>query len=244
MKMTDRVAIVTGASRGIGRATAERLAADGLAVVVGFAGNTTLAADVVSGIESRGGRAVAVMADVADEHQVEAMFATTTERFGGVDVVVNAAGSMTLAPLAEFSLDDFDAMVRTNLRGTFVVDQFAARQVRAGGAIVNFSTTQVRTRMPSYSAYIATKSAVESIGLVLARELAGRDITVNTVAPGPTATDMFLTGKDDTLIERLANMNPMQRLGTPDDLAEVVSFLAGPGRWINGQVLYANGGMA
>ncbi|MCU1513534.1 MAG: 3-ketoacyl-ACP reductase [Microbacteriaceae bacterium] len=241
---TTRIAIVTGGSRGIGRASADRLAADGLAVVVGYAGNAAAATDVVDGIVARGGHAIAVKADVADEHEVEAMFQAATDSFGGVDVVVNAAGSMTLGPLADFSLDEFDAMVRTNLRGTFVVDQFAARQVRRGGAIINFSTSVMRTSLPRYSAYVATKGAVEAIGLVLARELDGRDVTVNAIAPGPTATDMFLTGKDDALIQRLADTNPLHRLATPEDIAGVVSFLAGPGRWINGQVLYANGGMA
>ena len=159
-------------------------------------------------------------------------------------MVVNAAGVMTLGPLADFPLDQFDELMRVNVRGTFVVDQLAARTVREGGAIINFSTTVMKTKLPTYSAYVATKGAVEAIGLILARELAGRDITVNAVAPGPTATDMFLDGKDDALIERLANMNPMHRLGTPGDIAEVVSFLAGPARWVNGQVLYTNGGMA
>ncbi len=242
--MNDRIAIVTGGSRGIGRASAERLSADGFAVVVGYAGNAELAAEVVHGIEGRGGQAIAVKADVGDEKEVASLFAAAKERFGGVDVVVSAAGLMTLGPLATFSLDEFDAMIRTNVRGTYIVDQFAAREVRAGGAIVNFSTTVMKTRLPNYSAYVATKGAVEAIGLVLARELAGRDITVNTVAPGPTATDMFLNGKDDALLERFANMNPMHRLGSPDDIAEVVSFLAGPARWVNGQVLYTNGGMA
>lgn len=242
--MDDRIAIVTGGSRGIGRATAERLAADGLKVVVGYAGNAELAADVVSGIVSRGGEAIAIQADVADEQQVGSMFAAARDSFGGVDVVVSAAGTMILGPLRDFSLDDFDTMFRTNVRGTFIVDQFAAREVRDGGAIINFSTSVMRTSLPTYSAYVATKGAVEALGLVLARELTGRDITVNTVAPGPTATDMFLNGKDDALIERLAGMNPMHRLGAPDDIAEVVSFLAGPARWINGQVLYTNGGMA
>jgi 3-oxoacyl-[acyl-carrier protein] reductase len=242
--MTDRIAIVTGGSRGIGRASAERLAADGLAVVVGYSGNERLANEVVAGIVERGGRAVAVRADVADETQAQALFDAAAQNFGGVDVVVNAAGTMTLGPLIDFPLDQFDELMRVNVRGTFIVDQLAARTVRDGGAIINFSTTVMRTKLPTYSAYVATKGAVEALGLVLARELAGRDITVNAVAPGPTATDLFLDGKDDALVERLANMNPMHRLGTPGDIAEVVSFLAGPGRWVNGQVLYANGGMA
>jgi 3-oxoacyl-[acyl-carrier protein] reductase len=240
----QRIAIVTGGSRGIGRAVAERLAKDGYGVAIAYASNESEASAVVAGIEASGGSVFALRADVADETDVTALFDATEERFGGVDVVVNAAGIMILGALADYSLDDFDRTIRTNLRGTFVVDQLAARRVRSGGAILNFSTTVVKTSLPTYSAYVATKGAVEAIGLVLAKELAGRDITVNTVAPGPTATDMFLNGKDDALIERLANANPMHRLGTTDDIAEVVAFLAGPARWVNGQVLYANGGLA
>jgi 3-oxoacyl-[acyl-carrier protein] reductase len=241
---STRIAIVTGGSRGIGRASAERLAADGFGVTVVYTSKQAEADEVVAGILERGGDAIAVQADVADETQVAAVFDATISHFGGVDVVVNAAGVMTLGPLADYGLDEFDRTVRTNLRGTYVVDQLAAKHVRDGGAILNFSTTVVRTSLPTYSAYVATKAAVEALGLVLAKELAGRNITVNTVAPGPTATDLFLTGKDDALIERMAGMNPMHRLGTPGDIAEVVSWLAGPARWINGQVIYANGGLA
>jgi 3-oxoacyl-[acyl-carrier protein] reductase len=243
-EMTEqRIAIVTGGSRGIGRAVAERLASDGYGVAIAYASNDAEATEVVTGIQAQGGSAFAMRADVADEQAVTALFDATEQRFGGVDVVVNSAGIMILGPLSDFDLDSFDRTVRTNLRGTYVVDQLAARRVRDGGAILNFSTSVVKTLLPNYSAYVATKAAVEAIGLVLARELAGRDITVNTIAPGPTATDMFLNGKDDALVERLANLNPMHRLGTPEDIAEVVSFLAGKARWVNGQVVYANGGM-
>ncbi|MCU1552334.1 MAG: short chain dehydrogenase [Glaciihabitans sp.] len=240
----QRIAIVTGGSRGIGRAVAERLGREGYGVVVSYTSKEAEANEVVAQIEAAGGSAFAMPADVADETQVAALFDETEKRFGGVDVVVNAAGMMILGPLASFSLDDFDRTVRTNLRGTYVVNQLAANRVRAGGAILNFSTTVMKTSLPNYSAYLATKGAVEAIGLILAKELAGRDITVNTVAPGPTATDLFLNGKDDATIERMAGMNPMHRLGQPDDIAEVVAFLAGPARWVNGQVVYVNGGMA
>ena len=240
----NRVAIVTGGSRGIGRATSERLARDGFAVAIVYASRSADADETVAGIRASGGTAIAIQADVADENAVAALFDTVENELGGVDVVVNAAGVMVLAPVVDFDLDAFDRMMRTNVRGTFVVDQQAARRLRSGGAIINFSTTVMKTQMPSYAAYVATKGAVEGMGLILARELAGRDITVNTVAPGPTATELFLDGKDDALLERLANMNPMHRLGVPDDIAEVVSFVAGPARWVNGQVLYVNGGMA
>ena len=241
---TRRVAIVTGGSRGIGRETALRLAADGQAVAIAYAGNTAEADSAVKEIQAAGGAAIAVQADVADETAVAALFDATEQQFGGVDVVVNAAGIMVLAPLAEFDLDDLDRMHRTNIRGAFVINQQAARRVRSGGAIINFSTSVTRLSLPTYAAYAASKAAVEAISLILARELRGRDITVNAVAPGPTATALFLDGKDDATIDRMSKANPMERLGTPADIAEVISHLAGPGRWINGQTIYVNGGAA
>lgn len=243
MTTTGRTAIVTGSSRGIGKAVAERLAADGFAVVVNYAGNAAEADKTVAAIAATGGRAIAVQADVADELAVAALFDTAEREFGGVDVVVNSAGIMVLGPVAAFKLEDLDRMHRINVRGTFVVNQQAARRMRSGGAIINVSTSAERQALPGYAAYAASKGAVEAIGLILARELRGRDITVNTVGPGPTATDLFLDGKDEATIDRLAKLNPLERLGTPADIAEVVSFLAGRTRWINGQVIYANGGM-
>ncbi|MFB6978074.1 SDR family oxidoreductase [Streptomyces scopuliridis] len=238
-----RVAIVTGGSRGIGRESAERLAADGFAVVLNYAGNTTEAEAAVAAITAAGGRAMAFRADVADETAVAALFDAAEDAYGGIDVVVHAAGVMTLAPLAETDLDALDRMHRTNIRGTFVVDQQAARRLRAGGAIINFSSSVLALALPGYSAYAATKGAVEAITLILARELRGRDITVNAVAPGPTATALFLDGKDEQTIAKMAGQAPLERLGTPQDIAEVVAFLAGPARWVNGQVLRANGGI-
>ncbi|MDV7216014.1 SDR family oxidoreductase [Streptomyces prunicolor] len=245
--MTDtptRVALITGGSGGIGRAVAERLAQDGIAVGVHYAGNKARADETVAAITAAGGRAIPVGGDVADEHEMAAAFDAVEAEFGGLDVVVNTAGIMALSPIATMNLDDLDRMHRTNIRGTFVVSQQAARRVRAGGAIINFSTTVTRTKFPTYGGYVASKAAVEAITLVLARELRGKDITVNTVAPGPTATPLFLDGKDEATVQNLAMASPLERLGTPDDIAESVAFLAGPARWINGQVLYANGGLA
>jgi len=240
----NRVAIVTGGSRGIGRETALRLAGDSFAVVVGFAGGQDEADAAVKEITAAGGQAIAVRADVADEIAVAAMFDRAEAEFGGVDVLVHAAGVMLLSPLVDQDLDDLDRMHRTNIRGTFVVDQQAARRLRTGGAIVNFSSSVTRLARPGYTAYAASKGAVEAMTLTLARELRGRDVTVNAVAPGPTATALFLDGKSDELIAHIAAEPPLERLGRPDDIAEVVAFLAGPGRWVNGQVVYANGGAA
>jgi len=247
--MTDtdtptRVALITGGSGGIGRAVAERLAEDGIAIGVHYAGNKARADETVAAITAAGGRAIPVGGDVADEQEMAAAFDAVEAEFGGLDVVVNTAGIMALSPIATMNLDDLDRMHRTNIRGTFVVSQQAARRVRAGGAIINFSTTVTRTKFPTYGGYVASKAAVEAMTLVLARELRGKDITVNTVAPGPTATPLFLDGKDETTVENLAKASPLERLGAPDDIAESVAFLAGPARWINGQVLFANGGLA
>ncbi|MFE4048576.1 SDR family oxidoreductase [Streptomyces sp. YIM B13518] len=239
-----RVAVVTGGSRGIGRAVARKLAEDGLAVVVNYTRDEASAEETVAAITGAGGRAVAVRADVAEEKEVAALFDRAEEEFGGVDVVVNSAGRMVLSPIADLDLAALDAMHRTNIRGTFVVAQQAARRLRAGGSFVAFSSSVVGTQFPAYGGYAASKGAVEALTLILARELRGRDVTVNTVAPGPTATDMFLTGKTPEQVDRLAKTPPLERLGTPDDIAAVVAFLDSPaGRWVNGQVLRANGGM-
>ncbi|GAA3769600.1 SDR family oxidoreductase [Streptomyces coacervatus] len=242
---TDRrVAIVTGGSRGIGQQVAQRLAADGFAVVVGYAGNKDAADDVVRTIEDTGGTSYAARADVGDESEVAALFDLAEATYGGIDVVVHAAGRMALSPFVELDLGELDALYRTNIRGTFVVDQQAARRLRPGGALVNFSTSVVGLAFPGYGAYAASKGAVEALTLILAREMRGRDVTVNAVAPGPTATELFLDGKDEETVARLAAQPPLERLGTPNDIAGVVSFLTGPdGRWINGQVLRANGGI-
>jgi 3-oxoacyl-[acyl-carrier protein] reductase len=240
----SRVALVTGGSGGIGRAVVRRLVQDGIAVGVHYAGNKAKADSLVEEIIAHGGRAIAIGGDVADADAMDAAFGAVEVAFGGIDVVVNTAGVMLLSPIATLDLDDLDRMHRTNIRGTFVISQQAARRVRAGGAIVNFSTTVTRTSFPTYGAYVASKAAVEGMTLVLARELRGRDITVNAVAPGPTATPLFLDGKSEQAIENLAKAAPLERLGRPEDIAETVAFLAGPARWVNGQILFANGGLA
>jgi 3-oxoacyl-[acyl-carrier protein] reductase len=242
--MNQKVALVTGASRGIGSAVAERLARDGFAVVVNYSGNADSAATLVNKIEKSGGRALAIKADVSDPHAVSEMFATTVAQLGGVDVLVNNAGVMLLSSLGETDDATFDRQVAINLKGTFNTLREAAKHLRSGGRIINFSSSVVGLLQPTYSVYAATKAAVEAMAKVFAKELRGRNITVNTVAPGPTATDLFLNGKPQPVIDHLAKLAPLERLGQPDDIARAVSFLAGAdGAWINGQTLRANGGI-
>jgi 3-oxoacyl-[acyl-carrier protein] reductase len=241
---TSKVAIVTGASRGIGAAVAERLAKDGFTLVVNYSGDVKSAEAVVKKIEGGGGRALAVKADVSDSKAVREMFDKTAATFGGVDVLINNAGIMKLAKIADSDDALFDQQIAINLKGSFNAMREAAKRLRDGGRIVNFSTSVVGTKIETYGIYAATKAAVEIMTTILSKELRGRNITVNAVAPGPVATDLFLTGKSPELIDRLAKMNPMERLGTPEDIASTVAFLVGPdGGWINGQVLRANGGM-
>lgn len=242
--MTERVAIVTGASGGIGHGVAARLGEAGMAVAVHYAGNRDRAEAAADEVKNAGGRAMVMSADIADEAEVAALFDAVEAEYGGIDVVVNTAGIMLLSPLTELNLDDFDRMHRTNVRGTFVVSQQAARRVRSGGAIINFSTSVTKLAVPGYTAYCATKGAVDAMTMTLAREMRGRDITVNAVAPGPTATPLYFNGKTEEVIERARKAPPLERLGEPADIAEVVAFLAGPARWVNGQVIYTNGGVA
>lgn len=240
----NKVAIVTGASRGIGAAIAERLAADGYTVVVNYAGSAAAAEALVRKIEAAGGRAVSAQADVADAAAVARMFEQAETAFGGVDVLVNNAGIMALSSIAATEDEAFDRQVAINFKGSFNGLREAAKRLRNGGRIISLSTSVVGLKLENYGVYAATKAAVETLTAILSKELRGRSITVNAVAPGPTATDLFLNGKSPELIDRMAGMNPLERLGTPQDIAAAVAFLAGPdGGWINGQTLRANGGM-
>ena len=240
-----KTAIVTGASRGIGRAIANRLARDGFSIVVNFASNVSQAEEAVADIKTSGGRAIAIQADISRAEDVARLFDEAQIAFGSIDVVVNNSGIMPMSPIANADVATFDKVIATNLRGAFLVLSHAAQHVASGGRIIAFSSSVLAKSFPGYGPYIASKAGVEGLVHVLANELRGRNITVNAVAPGPVGTELFLTGKTPEQVAAIAGMAPLERLGQPDDIASVVSFLAGPdGAWINSQVLRANGGFA
>ena len=239
-------AIVTGASRGIGAAIARRLAKEGLGVVVNYVSSAHMAEALAADITAQGGRAVAVRADVTDAGQAASLFDACEARFGGVRVLVNNAGLMQpgMVPLAQTDDALFERIVSTNIKGVFNMLRLAAARMNEGGRIISLSTSVNRLALPGYSVYAATKSAVETMTAIFSKELRGRDITVNAVGPGPTATDLFFEGKTEGQIDAMAKLPPLERLAQPQDIASVVAFLAGDdGGWINGQTLLANGGM-
>jgi 3-oxoacyl-[acyl-carrier protein] reductase len=240
----QRVAIITGASRGIGAAIARRLARDSIAIIVNYATNPEAADEVVSAISAEGGTALAVQADIGSPKGMTNLFDAAEGAFGGVDILVNNAAVMTLSPLIEVDDESFQVQVDTNLGGVFRGLREAGRRLRDGGRIVSFSSSVVGLYQPTYGVYAATKAAVEALTHVFAKELGPRRITVNAVAPGPVETDLFLTGKSDEQVKAIVGMNPMRRLGQPEDIASVVAFLVSPeGAWINGQTIRANGGV-
>jgi 3-oxoacyl-[acyl-carrier protein] reductase len=242
---TAQVAIVTGASRGIGAAVAQRLAKDGFAVAINYASSSAEADALVAELTAAGAKAIAVKADVSKADDVRRMFEVTEQQLGKVDVLINNAGVLKTLPLADTSDALYDQTFDINVRGTFNTLREAAARMNDGGRIVNFSSTTLALNMPGYAIYNATKAAVEAFTHVFAKELRGRNITVNAVAPGPIATSLFLDGKTDEQIQNFAKMPPLQRLGQPDDIAAVVAFLAGADAgWVNGQILRANGGVA
>jgi len=244
-QQTQQVALVTGASRGIGAEIARQLGAEGYAVIVNYAGNAAEAQNVVDAITTANGKAIAIQADVADPAAVNGMFDQAIAAFGRVDVLVNNAGIMppNLPMLADTDDATFDRLIAVNLKGSFNTMRAAATRLQQGGRIVNFSTSVIGLAMPGYAVYAATKGAIEVMTNIFAKELRGKQITVNAIAPGPTATALFLNGKTPELIDRLSKAAPLERLGSPDDIAKAVVFLAAPGSWINGQTLRANGGL-
>ncbi len=240
-----RHALVTGASRGIGRATALRLARDGFAVSVGYAGQAIKAQEVVAEITAAGGQAIALQADIAKAADVERLFGDAESAFGPANVVVNSAGVLKMVSMAKASDADLAAILATNVTGAFNVLRAAANRVPDGGRIISLSTTVVATAFPNYGLYSASKAAVDLFTRTLANELRGRNICVNAVAPGPTGTELFFEGKSEELVERLAKAPPLERIATPAEIAAVIAFLAGPdGGWVNGQIVRANGGLA
>jgi 3-oxoacyl-[acyl-carrier protein] reductase len=243
MSNAIRTAIITGASKGIGAAIAQRLAADGFRTVVNYSSSPGEAEKVVAAIKAAGGHARAVSGDVSDAAAVRALFDRAETEFGPVDVLVNNAGILKVAPLVEVTDEDYQRLIAVNLTGTFNGMREGARRVRSGGRIINFSTSVIGAYLPAYAIYAATKAAVEAMTHVLAKELGPRGVTVNAVAPGPIATEMFLTGKPEDLLRRMTADIPLGRLGEPADIARVVSFLASPeSGWVNGQIIKANGG--
>ncbi|MBN3724973.1 SDR family oxidoreductase [Burkholderia sp. Ac-20379] len=242
---TSRAAIVTGGSRGIGRAISMRLAADGFAVVVNYAGNADTAQETVDAIVEAGGRAIAVQGDVSVEADVTRLFDAAFEAYGRVDAVVNSAGVMTMAQIDAKNIDVFDRTLAINLRGAFLVLGEAAKRLQRGGRIIALSTSVIARSFPGYGPYIASKAGVEGLVRVLGNELRGRGITANIVAPGPVATELFFNGKSEEQVAQITKLAPLERLGEPEDIASAVSFLAGPdGAWVNAQVLRVNGGFA
>ncbi|MBQ4829490.1 SDR family oxidoreductase [Alteromonas sp. MMG017] len=239
-----KVALVTGGAKGIGASIVEKLASNNFAVVINYASSADAANELVEQIKSKGGQAIAVQADVSKSTQAESLFKASLQEFGKVDVLVNNAGIMALSPLSETSDEDFNKQFDVNMKGVFNMLRLASTHLSEGGSIINLSTSVVGLKLERYGVYAATKSAVETMSAILSKELRGKDIAVNCVAPGPTETDLFTKGKSQEFIDKLANMSPMERLGQPEDIANVVNFLASDqGHWVNGQVLRANGGI-
>ena len=245
MTTTSPIALITGASRGIGATIARRLARDGFAIAVNYAANATEADALVAELIQTGARAIAIRADVSKADQVQAMFAAVEDKLGKIDVLVNNAGILKTMPLAQTSDELYAQNFAVNTQGVFNTLREAATRLNEGGRVINLSSTTLALNLPGYAIYNGTKAAVEAFTRVFAKELRGRRITVNAVAPGPVATDLFLNGKTEEQIQTFSKMPPLERPGQPDDIASVVAFLASKdGAWVNGQVLRANGGVA
>lgn len=243
MSLNGKVAIVTGASRGIGRQAAIQLALSGAKVVVNYASNPDKANEVVKTIEKSGGEAAAIRADIGSVSEVEALFAQTLERFGRVDILVNNAGTMENAAIAEVTEESFNRHFALNVKGPYFACQQAMRHMEAGGTIINLSTSVSGAMLPTYSVYAATKGAVEQFTRQLAKEFGHRNITINCIAPGQVLTELFLNGKSEELVDSFRRMNAFGRLGEPEDIANAIDLLVSDkARWITGQTIRVNGG--
>lgn len=241
----NKIALVTGASRGIGRAIAEKLSEDGYTVIINYSGNVVSAEETVATIKAKGGSAVAIQADISNENDVARLFSDAMLLMGKLDVVIHSAGIMPLAKITPDGLEEFDKVISTNLRGAFLVLANSAEHIVNGGRIVALTTSVIAKSFPTYGPYIASKAGVEGLIHVLANELRGRNITVNAVAPGPTGTDLFFNGKNEDQIAAIAKLSPLERIGTPEEIANVVSMLVSKeGSWINSQIIRVNGGFA
>ena len=242
--LADKVILVTGSSKGIGAAVAKKLADAGAKVIVNYAGSQADAEAVVNSIKTNGGEAIAVQADVSKPEQVKALFDQAIATFGRIDVLVNNAGIMITKFIKDTTDEDFTRQFDINVRGVFNTLREASEKLADNGSIINFSTTVNRLMLPTYGTYVATKAAVEQLTRVFSKEI-GRGINVNSVSPGPTNTELFVNGKPQEVIDRLASMNPFGRIGEPNDIAEIVVFLASDAaKWINAQNIGVNGGMA
>ena len=242
-KLAGKVALVTGASRGIGREIAEELARNGAKVVVNYASNPGKAEEVVDGIKQRGGEAVAIQADISSVAEIEMLFRKTLEAYGQVDILINNAGILITNPIASMTEEDFDKQFSINVKGTYFACQQAARHMNDNGRIINFSTSVNGSMFPAYSVYAGTKGAVEQFTRQLSKELGPKRITINAVAPGPVNTELFTVGKTEEQISAIANMNSFGRLGEPEDISKVVLFLSSQeSQWITGQTIRVNGG--